>query len=65
MDPLLTSMIMLGALATVIVLFTGIGSMAHGDRYDDLRSDHLMLARVALQAVTVLLVLVALLLAVS
>ena len=59
MDPLLTSMIMLGALATVVVLFRGIGSMAHGGSYGDVRSDHLMFARVVLQAVTVVLILLA------
>lgn len=52
---------MLGALATVAVLFTGIGSMVEGGEYDFQHSHQLMFARVGVQAVTVLLVLIALL----
>ena len=62
MHPLLISLIMVAAVATIIVLFTGIGSMAHGGPYDDLHGEHLMFARVALQGLTVLLILLALLL---
>lgn len=57
-----TFLVMLGMLATVVVLFRGIGSMVQGGEYDFEHSHHYMFARVALQLVTVALVLLALLL---
>lgn len=58
---ILTILVMLGALATVLVLFRGIGSMAEGGEYDFQHSHQLMFARIGLQALTLLLVLIALL----
>ncbi|HEX9180883.1 MAG TPA: twin transmembrane helix small protein [Burkholderiales bacterium] len=46
---------------TVASLFIGIGSMAEGGEFDDRHSHELMFGRVALQALTVALVIVALL----
>ena len=57
-----TFLVMLGMLATVVVLFTGIGSMAEGGEFDDRHSHQLMFARVGFQALTLLLVIIALLL---
>ena len=57
-----TLLVMLGVLATVVVLFTGIGSMAEGGEFDDRHSHQLMFARVGFQALTLLLVLMALVL---
>lgn len=56
----LTLLVVLGVLATVVVLFTGIGSMAEGGEFDDRHSHQLMFARVGLQALTLLLVVIAL-----
>jgi hypothetical protein len=58
----LTLLVMLGVLVTVVVLFTGIGSMAEGGEFDDRHSHQLMFARVGVQAFTLLLVIIALLL---
>lgn len=57
-----TLLIVLGMLATVVVLFTGIGSMAEGGEFDDRHSHQLMFARVGFQALTLLLVIIALVL---
>ncbi len=51
-------LIALGIVATVAVLFTGLGSMVKGGEFDDRHSHQLMIARVGLQAITVLLVVV-------
>ncbi len=56
----ITLLVMLGVLATVVALFTGIGSMAEGGEFDDRHSHQLMFARVGLQALTLLLVVIAL-----
>lgn len=56
-----TILVVLAALATVVALFKGIASMAEGGEYDDRHSGELMFKRVGWQAVTVLLVLLALL----
>lgn len=56
----LTVFIMLGMLATVAVLFRGIGSMAEGGEFDQRHSHELMFLRVGVQAATALLVLLAL-----
>jgi len=57
----LTILVMLGALATVIVLLRGVGTMAEGGEFESIHSQQLMFARVAVQAITVLFILVALL----
>jgi uncharacterized membrane protein len=46
-------------LMTVAVIGTGIWSMAHGGEFDQKHSTQIMFARVAMQAVTVLLLLLA------
>lgn len=58
---LITVLVVLGMLATVAILFRGIGSMAEGGEYDLRHSHQLMFARVGVQAATALLVLLALL----
>jgi len=55
-------LIVLGIVATIAVLFTGLGSMVRGGEFDDKHSHQLMFARVGLQAFTLLLVLVVVLL---
>jgi len=59
---ILTILIVLAMLSTLGVLVMGVGSMAHGGKYDDEHSQQLMYARVGLQGVTFLLLVVALLL---
>ena len=58
---ILTILIVLAMLSTLGVLVMGVGSMAHGGKYDDEHSQQLMYARVGLQGVTFLLLVVALL----
>ena len=58
---MITTFIMAGLLATVLALATGIYSMAHGGEHDQVHSHRLMFARVGLQGVTVLFLLLALL----
>lgn len=60
---LLTVSIVVCMLITVGVLFTGIWSMGHGGQFDEKHSEQFMFARVAAQAVTLLLLLLALFLA--
>lgn len=57
----LTGIILLGVLATAVSLVWGIGSMAHGGDFDQRHGTQLMFARVGLQGVTLLLLIVALL----
>ncbi len=52
---ILTILIVLAMLMTIAVLFAGIRSMAHGGEFDKKHSTEFMFARVAMQAVTVLL----------
>ncbi len=59
----LTAMIILAMLATVGALAAGVVSMAHGREFDQNHSTQLMAARVVLQGVTLVLLLVALILA--
>lgn len=59
---ILTILIVLAMLSTLGVLVMGVGSMAHGGKYDDEHSQQFMYARVGLQGVTFLLLVVALLL---
>ncbi len=56
---LFTTLIILAFIATVTVLFTGIGSMAHGGKFDHKHDVQLMGARVALQGVAIALILLA------
>ncbi len=60
---LLTMVIIASLILTAIILFIGVGSMAHGGEFDEKHSDQLMIARVGMQAITLLLLLVALYLA--
>lgn len=55
-------LIVLGMVATIAVLFTGLGSMVKGGEFDDRHSTQLMFARVGLQAVTLALVAIVVLL---
>jgi len=58
---ILTILIVLAMLATLGVLVMGVGSMAHGGKYDDEHSQQFMYARVGLQGITLILLVVALL----
>lgn len=60
---LLTITIVVCMLITAGILLTGLGSMAHGGQFDEKHSEQFMFARVAAQAVTLLLLLLALFLA--
>ncbi len=60
---LLTMVIIASLILTAIILFIGVSSMAHGGEFDEKHSDQLMIARVGMQAITLLLLLVALYLA--
>lgn len=51
--------IMLALLATVVALGAGIWSMAHGGKYDAEHSEQFMYARVGLQGLTLVLLMVA------
>ncbi|MFZ9036686.1 MAG: twin transmembrane helix small protein [Gammaproteobacteria bacterium] len=59
----LNLVIMIALLITVAVIGTGIWSMAHGGEFDEKHSTQLMVARVGMQGVTVLLLLLAFFLA--
>ncbi|MDK9703010.1 MAG: twin transmembrane helix small protein [Sulfuritalea sp.] len=63
MDILMT-LIVLGIVATVAVLFTGVGWMVKGGELDDRHSHQMMMARVGLQAFTFALVIAAVLLSI-
>ena len=58
---MLTVVIVLAMLGTAAALIWGVGSMAHGGKFDQRHSQQLMFARVGLQGVTLLLLLIALL----
>ena len=60
---LLTLVIVACLVLTAIILFIGVGSMAQGGEFDEKHSEQLMFARVGMQAITSLLLLVALYLA--
>lgn len=62
---ILTFVIILALVLTIAVLATGIGSMAHGGEFDNKHGTQLMFARVGMQGLTLLLLLVALFLASS
>ena len=59
----LTIVIILALVLTIAVLFTGLGSMGHGGEFDEKHGSQFMFARVVLQGLTLLLLLVALYLA--
>ena len=62
---ILTVIVILGMLATVWALWRGIASMSHGGDEDFRHSHKLMFQRVGLQALTVLIVILALLMQVK
>lgn len=57
----MTLLVVAGMVATILTLFEGIASMAHGGASDRARSHILMFRRVGWQAATVLILLVILL----
>jgi len=57
---LLTLVIVACLILTAIILLIGVSAMAHGGEFDERHSDHLMLARVGMQAITLILLFVAL-----
>jgi len=60
---LLTFVIVISMILTAVILIIGVGSMGHGGEFDEKHSEQLMFARVGMQAITLLLLLVALYLA--
>lgn len=58
---ILTVLIIALLVATVAVLFAGVYSMARGGKYDEEHSQKFMFGRVALQAIGVVLIVVAVL----
>ena len=63
MNKFLLTFILLGAAATAYVLLRGIFTMAQGKDVTGLKSNRLMMARVVLQGLTVLVVVILFLLA--
>ena len=59
----LTAIVMLALFATIVTLGWGISSMAHGGDYDRKHGVQLMGLRVGLQGLTIILLLIAVLLA--
>ena len=59
----LTILILAALLITVGVVLTGVWSMAHGGEFDQKHSTQLMMARIGMQGVTVLLLLLAIIIA--
>lgn len=57
----LTAIIVIGLLATAGALLSGIVSMAHGGDFDQRHSHQFMFARVGLQGITLLLIVLVLL----
>jgi sugar phosphate permease len=62
---LLTTVVVLAMVATLAVLMTGVGSMAHGGVFDRKHSTQFMAARVVVQGVAVVLMLIAVYLTLS
>ncbi len=60
---ILTMVIMVALVVTIGLVGTGVWSMAHGGEFDKKHSTQLMFARVGMQGVTVLLLLLAVYLA--
>lgn len=59
---ILTVLVIAGLIATVVALLSGIVSMARGGDFDRRHSHEFMYARVGLQGITLVLVLISLLL---
>ena len=59
----LTLVIVASLILTAVILVIGVGSMAQGGEFDERHSEQLMFARVGMQAITLLLLFVALYLA--
>lgn len=57
----LTVLVIFALIATIVSLGWGIGSMAHGGTFDAKHSNQLMTARVAFQALAIVLLVAALL----
>ncbi len=57
---ILTIVIVACLILTAIILIIGVASMAQGGEYDEKHSEQLMFARVGMQAITLLLLFVAL-----
>ncbi len=57
---LLTLVIVACLILTATILIIGVGSMAQGGAFDEKHSEQLMFARVGMQAITLLLLFVAL-----
>jgi len=51
--------VMIALTATIIVLFVGVISMARGGEFDQRHAEHLMFARVSLQAIAIILIIAA------
>ncbi len=60
---LVTVLIVIGLLLTIVALGTGIGSMMRGGKYDDEHSGDYMMLRVGAQGATLVVLLIALLVA--
>ena len=60
---ILSIVIVVALLLTIIVLGAGIWSMAHGGEFDKKHSEQFMFARIGLQAVTLILLFIAIYLA--
>ena len=61
---ILTVLVMIAMVLTVVTMTTGIASMAHGGEFDRRHSLQLMFARVGIQGVALLLLVIALVFAV-
>ena len=59
---IMTVLVIVGLLATAVALVSGIASMAHGGDFDRRHGHQFMFARVGIQGITLVLVLIALLL---
>ena len=60
---ILSVVIVVALLLTIAVLGAGIWSMAHGGEFDEKHSSQLMFARIGMQAITLILLLIAIYLA--
>ena len=60
---ILSIVIVVALLLTIAVLGAGIWSMAHGGEFDEKHSNQLMFARIGMQAVTLILLFIAIYLA--
>jgi len=53
--------VIIALIATIIILFAGVFSMARGGEFDRKHSEHFMIARIWIQLLTVVLIVVAVL----